>query len=111
MFGRDTERMQPIAANASIVLPLGAAALAGTTFLSIASVSLPLWALSMFAIIRSTQFRIATSRLSSSRLFGDDTYFSYVGRIDHLDEPTRRLYRYRRPLLHWLFHHAAEEEP
>ena len=50
-------------------------------------------------------------RIHRRRRAGHDARLAPVRRTGALDEPARRLHRHRRPLLHRLVDHAAEEKP
>ena len=112
MFARDAERMAEVHARTNR-LPLGAAALAGTSYpLDREMVAK---ALGMTGICRNSidavsdrDFAIEFTRR------GEPVHGSRLALqrgAGALDEPELRLRRARRPLLHRLVDHAAEEEP
>ncbi len=112
MLARDAERMADCRRRVNR-LPLGAAALAGTSY-----------PIDREFVARRARLRGGVRELARRRVrprlrhrirrrrrAGDDAPVAPVGRTDPVDEPALRLHRPGRPLLHRLVHHAAEEEP
>jgi argininosuccinate lyase len=111
MLRRDRERFADCRRRVNR-LPLGAAALAGTTF-----------PIDREAVARELGFEsVCENSLDAvsdrdfaieflcRRITGDDPCLALLGRTDPVDEPARRLHRPGRPLLHRLLDHAAEEK-
>jgi argininosuccinate lyase len=111
MFTRDAQRMRDCRTRVNR-LPLGAAALAGTSY-----------PIDRHAVAKTLGFDgICANSLDavSDRDFAIEftaasalvmTHVALLGRARAVDEPARRLHRHRRPLLHRQLDHAAEEEP
>ena len=112
MFRRDRGRLADCRRRVNR-LPLGAAALAGTSYpIDREMVANASWASTAYAKTRWTRCRIATSPSSSPpRGTAHDPPVALVRRADPVDEPALRLRQAGRPLLHRLLDHAAEEKP
>ena len=112
MLARDAQRLADCRKRVNR-LPLGAAALAGTSFpIDRAMVAKDLGfdgvCENSLDAVSDRDFAIEFCAVRRAR---HDASLALLRGAHHLDEPALRLRRARRPLLHRLLDHAAEEEP